>query len=177
MGILKDLGQNFRQNGESGLLHHKTMIIDPGYPGSDPRVLTGSHNWSSSADSRNDENTLVIHDDTLANIYYQEFSERFSQGEIIGQTSIEKPGKEQQQGLYIYPNPNRGAFTLISPFPREGTASLELFTTDGRLVRSYRFWLLPGENTINLPSKPSSGMYLLLLRNPAGTARCLFISQ
>lgn len=41
MGILKDLGQNFRQNGEGSILHHKTMIIDQGHPALDPLVLTG----------------------------------------------------------------------------------------------------------------------------------------
>ncbi len=176
IGILKDLGQNFRQNGEGSILHHKTMIIDQAYPASDPLVLTGSHNWSSSADSRNDENILVIHDDILANIYYQEFSARFGKGEIIGHTSSEKQ-EEEGKGLYIYPNPNRGTFTLVSPFPQENRASLELYSSDGRLVWKDRFWLLPGENTIRLPSKPASGLYLLLLRNQEGTERCLLISH
>ena len=177
MGILKDLGQGFRQNGEGGILHHKTMIVDPGYPGADPLVLTGSHNWSAAADTRNDENTLVIHDDALANIYYQEFSARYSQGEIIGHTSIENRGQPGMRKLYIYPNPNHGTFTLVSPFLQETRASLELYSSDGRIVWTDRLWLLPGENTIQLPTKPSSGIYLLLLRNRDVTERCLFISQ
>jgi phosphatidylserine/phosphatidylglycerophosphate/cardiolipin synthase-like enzyme len=177
MGILKDLGENFRQNGEGSILHHKTMIMDQGYPGSDPLVLTGSHNWSASADSRNDENTLVFHDDTLANIYYQEFSARFSKGEILGHTSIENQGTEQRQVLCIYPNPSHGSFTLVSPFPREKWASLELYSSDGRLVWFKRFWLPPGDHTIHLPFKPERGLYLLLLRNQEGTHRCLLISQ
>ncbi|PKP31954.1 MAG: hypothetical protein CVT99_07025 [Bacteroidetes bacterium HGW-Bacteroidetes-16] len=61
----------------SGLLHHKYMIVDQGAPASDPMVFTGSHNWSAAADNENDENTLVIHDGTLANIYYQQFVYRF----------------------------------------------------------------------------------------------------
>jgi len=60
-----------------GILHHKYMIVDQGNPSSDPIVFTGSHNWSASADNINDENTLVIHDATLANIYYQQFVYRF----------------------------------------------------------------------------------------------------
>lgn len=61
----------------SGLLHHKFMIVDQYAPTSDPITFTGSHNWSAAADNDNDENTLVIHDATLANIYYQQFVKRF----------------------------------------------------------------------------------------------------
>jgi phosphatidylserine/phosphatidylglycerophosphate/cardiolipin synthase-like enzyme len=61
----------------SGLLHNKYMIVDQYAPVSDPMVFTGSHNWSAAADNDNDENTLIIHDATLANIYYQQFVYRF----------------------------------------------------------------------------------------------------
>jgi phosphatidylserine/phosphatidylglycerophosphate/cardiolipin synthase-like enzyme len=177
MGILKDLGQNFRQNGEGSILHHKTMIIDQGYPAADPLVLTGSHNWSSSADTRNDENTLIIHDGTLANIYYQEFSERFRNGEIIGNTSVDATGTTGRQELFIYPNPNSGSFILISPFLMEVRADLEIFTSDGRPIWSARTGLVPGENPVILPTKPERGLYILQLRHKGGMERCLFISQ
>lgn len=61
----------------SGILHHKYMIVDQGAPASDPITFTGSHNWSAAADNENDENTLIIHDATMANIYYQQFVHRF----------------------------------------------------------------------------------------------------
>jgi phosphatidylserine/phosphatidylglycerophosphate/cardiolipin synthase-like enzyme len=83
LAIFKELGDNFRDYAGSGILHHKTLIVDPDFPESDPILLTGCHNWSSSADTRNDENTLIIHNQDIANIYYQEFVERFKQGEII----------------------------------------------------------------------------------------------
>ncbi len=66
------------------------MIVDQAFPDADPLVLTGCHNWSNSADSRNDENTLIIHDSTIANIYYQEFYERFKHGEIIANVPVAK---------------------------------------------------------------------------------------
>ncbi len=82
--ILTDaLNGDFKESEETGILHHKYMITD--HPGteSDPVVLTGSHNWSSAAELRNDENTIIIHDDTIANIYYQEFVERFAGGKVV----------------------------------------------------------------------------------------------
>jgi phosphatidylserine/phosphatidylglycerophosphate/cardiolipin synthase-like enzyme len=72
------LGVHYTFDGESaGILHNKYMIVDQDAPASDPIVLTGSHNWSASADNDNDENTLVVHDATIANIYYQQFAQRF----------------------------------------------------------------------------------------------------
>jgi hypothetical protein len=53
------------------------MVVDQNAPTSDPLVFTGSHNWSAAADNDNDENTLIIHDATIANIYYQNFVKRF----------------------------------------------------------------------------------------------------
>jgi len=81
--LMNSLVQNFRETGESGIMHHKYMIVDQSVAGSDPTLLVGSHNWSSSADLRNDENTLIIHDQTIANVYYQEFSNRFAAGTYI----------------------------------------------------------------------------------------------
>ena len=43
----------------SGDCHHKYAIVDHGDVDSDPTVITGSHNWSSSAENVNDENTFV----------------------------------------------------------------------------------------------------------------------
>lgn len=61
-----------------GIMHHKYAIIDQSAPNSDPILITGSHNWSASANDRNDENTLIIHDETIANIYYQNFVKLFT---------------------------------------------------------------------------------------------------
>lgn len=71
------LGNYFREFHENGLLHSKAMIVDQADPGSDPFVWTGSHNWSDAANVTNDENSIVIHDAQISNLYYQEFKKRF----------------------------------------------------------------------------------------------------
>lgn len=48
-------------------LHDKVLIIDLGL------VVTGSYNFSSNAEFRNDENTLIIYDAAVAAAYYQQF--------------------------------------------------------------------------------------------------------
>jgi phosphatidylserine/phosphatidylglycerophosphate/cardiolipin synthase-like enzyme len=71
------MGSNQLVYSKAGTMHSKMGLFDANASSSDPTVLTGSHNWSTAADTRNDENTVVIHDDTIANIFYQEFSRRF----------------------------------------------------------------------------------------------------
>jgi phosphatidylserine/phosphatidylglycerophosphate/cardiolipin synthase-like enzyme len=61
---------------QTGILHHKTMMGNA-LSNNNPFVLTGSHNWSSSAEDRNDENTLIIYDEALTNSFLQEFFARF----------------------------------------------------------------------------------------------------
>ncbi|MDP1623543.1 MAG: phospholipase D-like domain-containing protein [Bacteroidales bacterium] len=80
-GVVADLGaalgNYFRVYNEQGLLHSKAMIVDQSNPASDPFVWTGSHNWSDAANVSNDENSIVIHDAQISNLFYQEFKKRF----------------------------------------------------------------------------------------------------
>jgi phosphatidylserine/phosphatidylglycerophosphate/cardiolipin synthase-like enzyme len=55
-----------------GYMHHKFMVVDHNTAG-DPKVFTGSNNWSYSADTDNDENMIVVHDQNVAAEYYNEF--------------------------------------------------------------------------------------------------------
>lgn len=61
----------------SSLLHHKYAVIDAEYTDSDPIVITGSHNWTWSADNINDESTLLIRDADIAKLYVAEFNSRY----------------------------------------------------------------------------------------------------
>jgi phosphatidylserine/phosphatidylglycerophosphate/cardiolipin synthase-like enzyme len=70
------MGGNVIKYAGPGLIHHKMAVADANNYYSDPLVLTGSHNWSNSADSRNDENTVIIHDAGIANQFFQEFAKQ-----------------------------------------------------------------------------------------------------
>ena len=65
-------------NNSSSIYHNKLIIVDACDYNSDPLVETGSHNWTFSANSINDENTLIIHDSTITNMYYQSFKKDFA---------------------------------------------------------------------------------------------------
>ncbi len=81
--LRNSLQDKFRVSGEAGIMHHKYAIVDQSDANSDPAVITGSHNWSNSAQFRNDENTLIIHNQDLANQYYQEFVMRYKAGLLL----------------------------------------------------------------------------------------------
>jgi phosphatidylserine/phosphatidylglycerophosphate/cardiolipin synthase-like enzyme len=54
-----------------GFMHNKFMVIDAG--GDNPRVVTGSMNWTGAGNNSNDENTLIIHDGDVAQAYLDAF--------------------------------------------------------------------------------------------------------
>lgn len=64
------------KKGFSGLLHHKYLVVDAD-AGDAPGVVTGSHNWSNSAEFSNNENTIVIRDRRIAEEYMQEWFTRY----------------------------------------------------------------------------------------------------
>ncbi len=60
-------GYDVRTDGIKGLMHHKVFIID------EQIVITGSYNFSRSAEERNDENILVIYNTDIAQEFLKEF--------------------------------------------------------------------------------------------------------
>jgi phosphatidylserine/phosphatidylglycerophosphate/cardiolipin synthase-like enzyme len=68
---LRAAGLEVRLDGNPRNMHHKVMIIDG------QTVVTGSYNFSASAENRNDENTLVIHNPEIAAQYQVEFNRLF----------------------------------------------------------------------------------------------------
>lgn len=130
-GIIDQTGDNSTQynyllsfsevypNASAGTSHHKYALIDPSFPSSDPLVITGSHNWSTSAETINDENTLIIKDALIANQYMQEFKKRYNDeggtGVFVVPTDLSNemiPGEISFQVSQNYPNPFNPFTTL-----------------------------------------------------------------
>lgn len=72
---LVDAGLPVRLDGISGLMHHKVIIIDSEI------VVTGSYNFSASAENTNDENVLIMFSADLAAQYEAEFERVFAAGQ------------------------------------------------------------------------------------------------
>jgi hypothetical protein len=118
----------------------------------------GCHNWSTAADDRNDENTLIIHDPTLANVYYQEFNKRFSaSGGPVGLQPVEITADTWT----LFPVPAREELNLRY----EGTGTLEarirIFNLNGQQIMETTSPVSPGIISLAVPSGTPSGIYLL----------------
>lgn len=71
----KQAGLNVKLDGNPGQMHHKTMIIDRSI------VVTGSYNFTNSAETRNDENVLIIYDRDIARLFLDEFNRVYEQAQ------------------------------------------------------------------------------------------------
>jgi phosphatidylserine/phosphatidylglycerophosphate/cardiolipin synthase-like enzyme len=67
-------GVPVRQDGNPGAFHHKVIVLD------EEIVITGSLNFSTSADKSNDENVVIITSRSIANQYLREFERRWDEG-------------------------------------------------------------------------------------------------
>ncbi len=71
----RQVGLDVRLDGNKGLMHHKVLIID------EQIVVTGSYNFSRSAEKRNDENVLIIFDPQIAKKFLEEFRRVYAQAQ------------------------------------------------------------------------------------------------
>jgi phosphatidylserine/phosphatidylglycerophosphate/cardiolipin synthase-like enzyme len=118
--------------------HHKYCIIDAVNTSSDPIVVTGSHNWSNSANDEYDENTLIIHDAIVANQYLEEFSKRYST------LSSVRDYTKLNDAIIVYPNPSNGRFSIDGL--KNEIDKLTVLNSIGQIVEVLEF----PKNTINL---------------------------
>ena len=122
-------GKFIFDNSANGTLHHKLAILDANYAASDPLVITGSHNWSNSANDRNDENTLIIHSTEIANQYFQQFAYRFAEN---GGDLIVSAENIEFENIKVYPNPTVGKVTVSSQI---SIKKIQLFSVAGIMIK------------------------------------------
>jgi len=72
-GFLTKNGVIVKMEKGEGLMHNKFCVID------DKVVITGSYNWTVTADLKNDENVIIIESDKIAKIFRVQF-EKYWQG-------------------------------------------------------------------------------------------------
>jgi len=160
-GILQPtMGQNLALNGHNWILHHKYMIIDESAAASDPLVVTGSHNWSSAADQKNDENTVIVHDASMANQFYQEFMGRWCERNGLNCFADIQEAIESEK-LVVYPNPSAGSFT-VAVTGDGGQALLTLTDLAGKCVHTQQVQTINGLNEVSVGNSGiGKGVYLL----------------
>jgi len=138
--------------GVTHTFHHKYLIADANSISADPLVLTGSHNWSNNAENNSDENTLIIHDAAIANIYLQEFEKRW--GELGNANAIDELINIE---VSIFPNPSPGMINIKSDLKIN---QINVYAVDGKYL------LATESKTIDIEIK---GIYFLKIITDKGT--------
>ena len=133
-------------------MHHKYAIVDYEAGSENPLLITGSHNWSASAESIHDENTLFIYDAEVANWYYQEFHARF-----FGVVST-KDLPFVEGLMKVYPNPVENELHL----ELEGNGEIQIFDLLGRPI--YEQKVAAGNESLSVENL-ISGTYFLKFSN------------
>jgi phosphatidylserine/phosphatidylglycerophosphate/cardiolipin synthase-like enzyme len=141
-------------------LHHKYAIIDEGST-DDPLVITGSHNWSWYAETINDENTLIIHDATVANLFYQEWHARRS--EVVDVPEHAGPGA-------LRVSPSVASTDVVLSHARVG--DLLVIDASGRILQ--RIGSLPQRYRLDV-SELAAGVYSAVLTSGLGSERVRFM--
>jgi len=167
------------------LLHHKYLIVDAG--GENPKVITGSHNWSYSAEHSNDENTLIFHSRTMANLYLQEFSARYQ--EAGGQAALLTPVATKEIApvpgtwrlIGNYPNPFNSSTRIVYQRPKgdRSVPTASVYDVAGRLVRTVQ--LSPQRDEVTWDGTDSrgrsvaSGVYMVRLGERPSVVKMLLM--
>lgn len=161
----------------NGLLHHKYAIIDGERTSPNSKVIAGSHNWSANANNSNDENTLIIYSERVANEYLQEFAARYTQAG--GQDSFTPVSVDDFSGelpnvaqlSQNYPNPFNPTTQIRFELPSDQQINLAVFDVTGRLVTTLaRNQLMSaGSHQIQFNATSlASGVYLYRLQLGSG---------
>jgi phosphatidylserine/phosphatidylglycerophosphate/cardiolipin synthase-like enzyme len=155
-----------------GLLHHKYAVIDAEPFGNTAYVITGSHNWSSAAENSNDENTLIIQDEQIANFYLQEFAERYYEAGGTDSISILTgiySDLEIPVDYYLYqnyPNPFNPVTNIKVSIPYGQNIELKIYDMLGREVKTLYSGEAPaGIMTVQFHAENlASGLYIYRLK-------------
>ncbi|TAL62649.1 MAG: T9SS type A sorting domain-containing protein [Bacteroidetes bacterium] len=138
-----------------------------------PTVITGSHNWSSSAEEDNDENTLIIKDISIANQFMQEFKKRYNDAGGTGSFIIPSDVINENNNSTInfelnqnFPNPFNPVTTINFQVHVKSFVSLKIFDILGREVaKLVNEEKQQGKYSVEFNgSKLSSGVYLYELK-------------
>ena len=136
-------------------------------------MIAGSHNWTTAAEEDNDENTLIIHDATIANLYLQEFSLRWCEVKnnsncTLPFTTSSQIINDTQQELILFPNPIKNEATIRFEHSCPSKLVAKLFNTSGQLIDQFEYDSHQKEYYLDF-SSINTGLYFLIIKNDKNT--------
>lgn len=87
--FLLNAGIPVKQYVDSGIMHHKFAVVDG------TLVITGSYNWTTAAQVRNEENLLIIQSSELAHAFENEFQKLWTHKKAQALTQADCASPEQ----------------------------------------------------------------------------------
>jgi phosphatidylserine/phosphatidylglycerophosphate/cardiolipin synthase-like enzyme len=160
---LRDRGVNVNSYATANQLHHKYAVVDAVRTNSNPLVVTGSHNWTSGAETANDENTLVIYDASIANMFRQEFGQRWFEATGVRDAyllALNEPVSEY--GAIVYPNPSKGKFAIRLSENLSTNVALRIVDMRGNVLEEQN--LSVSGRSLEVDTKLPKGIYVLQLQ-------------
>lgn len=159
---LKYSGVEMYLDGQYSLMHNKFAVVDALRPESDPLVITGSYNWSFNAENNNDENCIIIHDDTVALQYLSNFRRMLSDLAGASDNVLTGNANPLENAVQLYPNPATDQLHIQLP---EGikSATLTLYNLSGEVVR-HQALRASIENTVDI-SQQNAGIYFINIKS------------
>ncbi len=163
--------KNLSPSPSTALLHHKYAVIDAEKSSPNSVVITGSHNWSSAAETANDENTLVIHSQHIANLYLQEFKQRYvdaggSDDIVLSVKPFTNEAPTSYELQQNYPNPFNPSTNIQFSIVDTRFVTLKVYDILGRGVATLvNERMRPGIYTVAWnAARLSSGIYFVRLQ-------------
>lgn len=146
-------------------VHNKYLLVDANAPGLDPAVLTGSHNWSTSAQFSNDENTVIVHNAQVANQYYQEWVARYKDegGTLLPGYNVGIGSPNSYSRWLLYPNPATDMIIIRQDGKQAGEVYVRITDLAGRTLmqQSYR----GGDDALIPVQSLNAGLYLAVIES------------
>lgn len=139
-GGFVDAGMDVRRSPHSMLMHHKLVIVDGGTP--DALVITGSFNFSTRAETRNDETMLFIRNPRIA---------AASEGAFASVMRGSDPGETFERGTLAMTEVSQGeaSWVEITNFGSEPVSLTGLTLTSQEHVASVPGgWLAAGQRVV-----------------------------
>lgn len=175
---------NFAEYTGSQIYHNKYITIDPSNSCSDPMVLTGSMNWTAAGYDENDENIIIIHNDTIANLYLQAFAKDY---EIIsGGSTLNKikncpaginPVDKNMPQLNVFPNPFNSSTTINYTPSTNEKITVEVFNLMGQKVSTLTDETVsPSDIHSFIFKSPCAGVYILRISEGDNTYESKLVS-
>ena len=161
--LLTSMGNQLFVNADTNIImHHKFFVVDAGTD-NDPIVWTGSHNWSSNANTKNDENTLVVHDAEVADWYHRAYF-RLTHP-VIPDSTVGLLNVDDANAVQVFPTLVNQPSTMQLVSAINEPASIQLTDMQGKILYTGKLDLKKGQTlSLSMLTNVDDGLYLVSVR-------------